>query len=134
MKRLILCALLLCSGTLMAQTPWKWKKTCEKEETTLHIDLHEETVNVPSMEMLGPMNGYLGGRGVYGVWMVTSFKIKNDREATLRISNDLGSETQQVRLTLLPDSTCKMELTGGVVVKRAVNRKLVKVPSVFILK
>lgn len=79
------------------------------------------------MEMFGPMNGYLGGYGIYGVWSVTSFEIKDDKTAFLRMSNDLGSETQQIRLTQQTDSTYLMELQGGVVVKKAVNRKLIKI-------
>ena len=109
--------------------PWKlWLGNAE-EKVVLRIDLNEETVTVPGMEMFGPQNGYLGGPGVYGVWTVTSFKVESDKTATLRLSNDLGSETQSIVLTQQTDSTYLMELKGGVVVKRAVNRKLVKIPQ-----
>ena len=95
--------------------PWRLRLENDAEQTTLKIDLYEESVDVPGMEILGPMNGYLGGKGVYGVWMVTSFAIKD------------GRTKQQT------DSTYLMELQGAVVVKRAVNRKLVKVPAKILL-
>lgn len=113
--------------TAKASGPWRLNLENKAEEVVLRIDLHEESVNVPGMEMFGPMNGYLGGRGIYGVWMVTSFEVKDDQTATLRLSNDLGSETQAIRLTQQSDSLYLMELQGSVVVKRAVNRKLVKI-------
>ena len=95
----------------------------------LKLDLYEESIDVPGMELFGPMNGYLAGKGVYGTWMVTSFQIKNDKEATLRLSNDQGSETQSILLTWQNDSTYLMELQNGVVVKKVVNKKLVKIPA-----
>ena len=128
-KRLILCALLVGALASKAAEPWKLHLYNKEERMELHIDLYEETIDVPNMEMFGPMNGYLGGGGVYGKWMVTSFNIKDDHVATLRVSNDLGSETQSIQLTWLNDSTYAMDLQGGVVVKKVVNKKLAKVPA-----
>lgn len=128
-KRLILCALLVGALASKAAEPWKLHLYNKEERMELHIDLYEESIDVPNMEMFGPMNGYLGGGGVYGKWMVTSFKIKDDHVATLRVSNDLGSETQSIQLTWLNDSTYAMDLQGGVVVKKVVNKKLAKVPA-----
>ena len=78
--------------------------------------------------MFGPMNGYMNGN-VYGIWMVTSCKVEDEKTATLRLSNDLGSETQQVRLTVENDSTYQFEQEDGAVIKKVVNRKLVKIPK-----
>ncbi len=100
----------------------------------LCIDLYEESVDVPGMEMFGPMNGYLAGRGVYGVWMVTSCEVQSDSRAELHLSNDLGSETQRVRLTLTDGGECLFEQVGGCTIKKAENHKLVKLPSKFTLK
>ena len=82
------------------------------------------------MDMFGPMNGYLGGN-IYGVWSVTSFKIQDDKVATLRLSNDLGSETQKATLTQQSDSLYILRFDGLNVVKRAIGKKLVKIPSEF---
>ena len=121
------------SSTVMAQGPWQLKLLCPEENVRLHIDLYEESIKVPGMEMFGPMNGYLGGN-IYGVWTVTSFKIQDDKTATLRLSNDLGSETQKVTLTQQSDSLYLLHLDGITVVKRVVGKKLVKVPIDFKMK
>ncbi len=121
------------SSTVMAQGPWKLKLLCPEENVRLHIDLYEESIKVPGMEMFGPMNGYLGGN-IYGVWTVTSFKIQDDKTATLRLSNDLGSETQKATLTQQSDSLYLLHLDGVNVVKRVVGKKLVKVPIDFKMK
>lgn len=112
----------------VASTPWKLSLECKSEGTILQIDLYEESVDVPGMDMFGPMNGYLGGK-IFGVWMVTSFKIDSEKQATIKMSNDLGSETQTCLLTLQSDGTYLLELKGGVVVKKVVGKKLEKVPS-----
>ena len=121
------------SSTVMAQGPWKLKLLCPEENVRLHIDLYEESIKVPGMEMFGPMNGYLGGN-IYGVWTVTSFKIQDDKTATLRLSNDLGSETQKATLTQQSDSLYLLHLDGITLVKRVVGKKLVKVPIDFKMK
>ena len=126
-------AILCFSPITLAQGPWKLKLLCPEEDIRLHIDLYEESVKVPGMEMFGPMNGYLGGN-IYGVWTVTSFKIQDDKIATLRLSNDLGSETQKVTLTQQSDSIYTLHFEGTNVVKRAIGRKLVKIPAELNMK
>lgn len=98
-----------------------------RQNIVLDVDLHKESIEVPGMEMFGPMHGYLGG-DIYGVWAVTSFRLGKGK-ATLRLSNDLGSETQEAELTQTNDSTYLLKLTGTVVVKKAEGRKLHKIPS-----
>ncbi len=129
MKKILICALLGTASLASADEPWKFEANSQENEIKLVVDLYQETVDVPGMEMFGPMNGYIQGKGVYGIWMVTSVKIKNKREATIHLSNDMGSETQTVRLSLPNDSTCIFEQTDGAVIKKAVGRKLVKIPK-----
>ena len=93
MKTRIISILLLFCNIAYAGQPWKVQLFASKEKITLDINLYEETIDVPGMEMFGPMNGYLGGE-IYGVWAITSFNIKKNK-AILRLSNDLGSETQE---------------------------------------
>ena len=127
-----LLALSLCLA-IHAGKPWKLCLTDPKEKITLDIDLYEESIEVPDMEMFGPMNGYLGGN-IYGVWTVTSFQIKKDK-AILRLSNDMGSETQEAELTQTSDSTYTLKLLGSTVVKRAEGRKLHKItPTLKMIK
>lgn len=55
--------LFFCSTamSLTAQGPWKLKLVDKEENIELHLDLYEESIEVPGMEMFGPMNGYIGG-------------------------------------------------------------------------
>lgn len=132
MKSASLLLFFLCNFSLRAENPWKLKLTNPKERIDLIIDLHEESIEVPSLEMFGPMNGYLGGN-IYGVWYVTSFKTKG-KKAEIKVANDLGSENQKIELEQLTDSTWSMKFVGPNVVKRVSGKKLVKVPSYYIMK
>lgn len=127
MKRLfVLISLAVCLLS-HASEPWKLSLIDRDESIVLKIDLQEESIMVPGMEIFGPMHGYLGGN-VYGVWTITSFKLKKDK-AILRMSNDLGSETQEAELAQFNDSTYTLKLVGTVLMKRAVGNKLHKIAS-----
>lgn len=129
MKKSIFLTLLLATcSNVIANGPWKLSLHCKEEKINLKIDLYEESIEVPGMDMFGPMNGYMNGN-IYGVWTITSFKIIDDKKATFKISNDLGSETQKVSLTQQNDSIWTLRFEDGNVVKRAVKNKLVKIPS-----
>lgn len=122
---LLLC---LCAGGVCAQKPFKCTLSDKENGVNLYLDLYEESIDVPGMGMFGPMNGYLNGN-IYGIWMVTSAKIQDEKTAVIRLSNDLGSETQEVRLTQKNDSTYIFEQRGGTAIKKVVNKKLVKIPQ-----
>ncbi len=113
---------------ILAEQPWRLRLHSPEEKIDLHIDLYEESIDVPGLEAFGPMNGYLGGN-IYGVWYVVGFDIKDDRQATLTIANDLGSEDQKLTLTQTSDSTYQLKFLGYNAVKRAQGRKLVKIPG-----
>lgn len=112
----------------MAQQPWKIYLQNKELNLRLNINLYEETIIVPNMEMFGPMNGYLGGT-LSNIWTITSFKIENDEKATLRLSNDLGSETQECVLFHENDSTYRFEVKGSQNIRKVVNRKYQKLPT-----
>ncbi len=134
MKKILTSTLLILTASVaLAQGPWKMKLTCPEEKVNLVMNLYEESIEVPGMEMFGPMNGYLGGN-IYGVWSITSFEIKDNKNAKLRVSNDLGSETQEIQLTQQNDSTWKMDFLGRNVVKRVNGKKLVKIPATYLMK
>lgn len=133
MKSSLALIIAFLSLTTYANEPWKVNLTDKKQNITLRLNLYAEDIEVPDMEMFGPMNGYLGGN-IYGVWPVTSFEIKN-KKAILRLSNDLGSETQEAELTQTNDSTYILKLTGSTVIKRVNGRKLVKIaPTLNMIK
>ena len=108
--------------------PWKLQLHCPEEKIDLHLDLYEESIEVPGMETFGPMNGYMDGN-IYGVWYVVAFDIKDDKQANITIANDLGSEDQKLTLTQNSDSTYQLKFLGYNAVKRAQGKKLVKIPS-----
>ena len=120
MKRnLMFLVLCVFSIATMAQQAFKGSLSCKEENLHLTIDLYEESINVPGMEMFGPMHGYL--------------KIVNATTALIRLSNDQGSETQEVKLTKNDDQYI-FEQVDGVCIKKVEGRKLVKIPKKLIFK
>lgn len=127
--RWIASAMMLSVFTMvLGGQPWKLSLTSPEEKINLHLDLYEESIEVPGLEAFGPMNGYLDGN-IYGVWYVVGFDIKDDQHATLTIANDLGSEDQKLTLTQNPDSSYQLKFLGYNAVKRAQGKKLVKIPG-----
>ena len=114
--------------TVLGGQPWKLSLTSPEEKINLHLDLYEESIEVPGLEAFGPMNGYLDGN-IYGVWYVVGFDIKSDKQAVITIANELGSEDQKLTLTQNSDSTYQLKFLGYNAVKRAQGKKLVKIPS-----
>ena len=92
----------------------------------LHLNLYEEELIAPGFEFLGPMHAYLKGPGIYGTWMSTRVSI-DGKKAVVRFSNDIGSESQDIELVQVSDSTLTYRATGGNAIRKAVGRKLVKV-------
>lgn len=134
MKKAITLVTFLCMVTLLrAEGPWKITLHCPEEKIDLHLDLYEESIEVPGFEAFGPMNGYLGGN-IYGVWYIVGFDIKDDKQATITIANDLGSEDQKLTLKQISDSTYQLKFIGYNAVKRAQGKKLVKIPGELIMK
>ena len=132
-KIIIFIAFFSISGLLFAEGPWKIHLHCPEEKIDLHLDLYEESIEVPGLEAFGPMNGYMDGN-IYGVWYVVGFDIKDDKHATVTIANDLGSEDQKLTLTQTSDSTYQLKFLGYNAVKRAQGKKLVKIPSEMKMK
>ncbi len=110
----------------LAQTPFKGRFFCEETKITLNLDLYEESLEAPGLGFLGKVHGYMTGRGVYGTWLVNSFEIK-DKEATLRMSDDMGADSQTIVFTQVSDSIFLYAAKGGNNIRKAQGRKLVKV-------
>ena len=128
-RRLATTAVMFAIVTaVLGGQPWKLRLHCPEEKIDLRLDLYEESIEVPGLEAFGPMNGYLDGN-IYGVWYVVGFDIKDDKNATITIANDLGSEDQKLTLTQNADSTYQLKFLGYNAVKRAQGKKLVKIPS-----
>lgn len=142
MKRAVALIVLILSlvAHLAAQTPADTAKLrpfaghfyCEDTQTHIYLNLYEESISVPGFSFLGKMNGYMSG-GIYGTWMLISHKI-NGTKATLRFSNDIGSDSQNIEFTQTSDSTFTYRAVGGNAIRRAVGRKLVKVTDTMSFK
>lgn len=100
--------------------------TFRNDETGLiiHLDLNKERLLTPSLEFLGPVHGYLTG-GVYGVWMLVRHEVKADH-VLLYFSNDLGSDTQAIKLSRNKEQLFVYEVLEGNKLKKAIGRRLVK--------
>lgn len=140
MKHFVLIIALLSSCLLpvrveaQALRPLEGVFENKEAKLTLHLNAYEETVEVPGMSYLGSLHGYLEGRGVYGTWFVTSCKILEDEvpvTAELRLSNDLGADSQTLRFTAATDSTYIYKAIGGNAIRKAVGRKLVKIDGQY---
>lgn len=132
-KSVITLVAITFSSCIMAQQPWKVYLQNKEHNLRLNINLYEETISVPNMEMFGPMHGYLAGT-LANIWTITSCKIENNQKATIRMSNDLGSETQECILTHENDSTYILDVKGSQHIRKVVNRKYQKLPTTIIFE
>ena len=134
MKQLftIILALFCWATTVSAQDqPFKGDFVNEETGFLIHLDLYEETIEVPGLEFLGMMNGYLDGKTrnhVYGVWTLIKFEILG-KKAKLRFVNDIGADTQDVTLTLIDEDTLDYSTSGGNSIRRVQDNKWAKTPS-----
>ncbi len=131
------CCIGLLAGSLqaMAQSPFNGMLYNEETGVRLHLDLDNETIEVPGMSFLGLTHGYLDGKTnnhVYGVWMVTRVQQKG-KKARIRVANDIGSDAQEILLTCINDSTFRYSAVGINSIRKVVGRKLEKISSDMIL-
>lgn len=137
MKRYLITALtvaLLSSLACFASEPFKGRFVSKDLNLKMEINLYDESVEVPGMEMFGPLNGYIAGEGLYRTWYISKIRQIEEQKAVVHFSNDLGSETQPVELTLVNDSVLHFREIEGSVMKKAVGKKLVKITTSFDMK
>ncbi len=126
MKKLFALLLCLTSLSLYSQRPFEGHFVCKDAGVELHLNLYEENMDVPNFSFLGKTHGYMDGKGLYGTWILTRCQIKKGT-ASLRFSNDIGSDSQDVSLTMNADSTYSFHTLNGNALRKAVGRKLVKI-------
>lgn len=136
MKRFITTLLLLTATGIHTQAqsdrPFKGHLYNADNRISLHLDLYDESLEAPGLSFLGKMHGYMCGN-IYGTWMLVSHKIDGNK-ARLRFSNDQGSDSQTIVLTATSDSTFTYEAIDGNNIRKAVGRKLVKIPAILDFK
>ena len=123
---------LLTATTCVAEQKSVFKGTFYNKENdiTIAIDLYDTTIVSPNYSFLGKLNGYMTGR-LYDAWFVTSFHLENNK-ATVKFSNDLGSDVQEVLFTFDDKGQLVYSAQGANVVRRAENRKWIKLPDKMI--
>ena len=100
----------------------------------LRINFYDQDVRVPGQELYGTLPGYLGKVNNSFCWVITSCQIKNDREATLQLINDFGSEDLTATLTAKSDSIFVLKQIDGGTLKVPNNGKWQKLPKTMELK
>ena len=122
---LLFCS--FCSPSVGQKRIFKGTFKEKNEKIEIRLDLYKASLYVPGMTFIGKVHGYMTG-DIYGIWMLTSFKTKG-KKATLRFSNDLGSDSQSIKLTAVNDSIFEYEAIDGNHIRKVHNRKLVKIPT-----
>ena len=95
----------------------------------LRINFYDQDVRVPGQELYGTLPGYLGKVNNSFCWVITSCEIKNDREATLQLINDFGSEDLTATLTRKNDSIYLFRQGAGNTIKVPNKGKWQKLPK-----
>ena len=95
----------------------------------LRINFYDQDVRVPGQELYGTLPGYLGKVNNSFCWVITSCKIKNDREATVQLINDFGSEDLTATLTRKNDSIYLFRQGAGSTIKVPNKGKWQKLPK-----
>ena len=115
-------------------------------ETVNHRDLFKKLETMYSGIMIderehgfGPavyykIPGYLGSKRDSRVWLITEVSVKNQRNATIEVINDYGSEDFIAHLSFDDEGNLVMKHEKGSTYKIVVNRKYVKIPSKIVLK
>lgn len=118
-------------GSVEAQNRWNGTYYNTENRIKICLNLDDVSLEVPGYSFLGKVNGYMNGN-IYNTWLLTDFSEKNG-VLMLRMSNDSGSDMQKIQLEQLSDTLFRYKVLGDNEVRKAVGRRLVKIPSVFTL-
>ena len=97
----------------------------------IHLNLDSANVKVPGLPFLGGTNGYMSNGILYGTWIVTDFKVDKNN-ATIRLTNDFGADTQKLLISHIKADTFSVELQQPIAMRRVVKGKLVKINPKYI--
>lgn len=100
----------------------------------LRINLYEQDITIPRQELYGQLPGFLGKLHNSFCWVITSCRVKDDKEAELQLINDFGSEDLTATLTVTNDSTYVLRHVNGSSLKVPNKEKWQKLPKALELK
>ena len=138
MNKLIAISLfcLACIG-LRAQNgngPFRAYLYNNEYEVYLRINFYDQDIGVPGQPLYGQLPGFLGKVHNSFCWVITSCKVKNEREAEIQLINDYGSEDLKARLFCHNDTTYVLQQMSGSTIKIPKNGKWQKLPKYLVLK
>ncbi|MDE5572013.1 MAG: hypothetical protein K2I86_08210 [Prevotella sp.] len=100
----------------------------------LRINLYDQDITIPGQELYGQLPGFLGKLHNSFCWVITSSRVKDDKEAELQLINDFGSEDLTATLTVINDSTYVLRQINGSSLKVPNKGKWQKLPKALELK
>ena len=134
-KKIILSTLFVLTTNIMcaqgSQDTFRAYLVNNKYEVYLRINFYEQNVTVPAHELYGELPGFLGKKSNSFCWLITSCKIKNEREAELQLINDFGSEDLNATHIRQNDSTYILRQGEGNTIKVPLKGKWQKLPKVL---
>ena len=103
-------------------------------EAYLRINFYDQDVTIPGQDLYGELPGYLGKKNNSFCWVITSCKIKSDKEAEMQLINDFGSEDLTATLIRKNDSTYILRQDEGSALKVPRKGKWAKLPKILEFK
>ena len=95
----------------------------------MRINFYDQNITIPGQELYGELPGFLGKQRNSFCWVITSCNVKNEKEATLQLINDFGSEDLEATLTRENDSIYVLKQENGSTLKVPNNGKWQKLPK-----
>ena len=133
MKKKIISALFcILSTSSLAQidrTLFKGTLTNKEYNVYLKIDFYHQNIKVPGQEIFGEMAGYFGDYQDGRKWLITDISMITEREVSLSIINDYGSEDLTAEIIVTDDGKYIFKQLKGSTMKVARNRKWLKIPK-----
>lgn len=132
MKRICFTAILVIYGLLLhAQTvnsPFKGYFYNDEYKVYLRLDFYDYMV-IPEREIFGRLPGYLGKEGNSFFWLITEVKSMHEKQASISIINDYGSEDLTATFSIENDSTYTLKQESGSILKIPNKGKWQKLPK-----
>ena len=135
-KNLLLTLLGLCAPLALSAQDDAFRAYLYNNEydVYLRINFYEQDVVIPGQELYGNLPGYLRKNHNFFCWVITSCEVKNDKEATLQLINDFGSEDLTATLTRQNDSIYILRQGSGNTIKVPSKGKWQKLPKTLQFK
>lgn len=126
--------LVLSSDVFAQQDSFRAYLYNNEYDVYLRINFYDQDVQVPGQDIYGPLPGFLGKRYNSFCWVITSCRVKNEREAQMDLINDFGSEDLTATLTRKNDSIYILRQETGSTLKVPHNGKWRKLPKTIEMK